>query len=126
MRRLISYNVFEGDPNLIAEGQILVIRDASVEGKIIDIQQRVNSKLVSIITDKFTFVINPTPADATVVINGSTTKSIRAAKGHTVTWSVSKTGFVTQSGSEVISGDVLKNITLVESGVNETIIKKNI
>lgn len=28
MRRLISYNVFEGDPNLIAEGQILVIRDA--------------------------------------------------------------------------------------------------
>ena len=92
MRRLISYNVFEGDPNLIAEGQILVIRDASVEG---DIQQRVNSKLVSIITDKFTFAINPTPADATVVINGSTTKSIRAAKGHTVTWSVSKTGFVT-------------------------------
>lgn len=126
MRRLISYNVFEGDPNLIAEGQILVIRDASVEGKIIDIQQRVNSKLVSIITDKFTFAINPTPADATVVINGSTTKSIRAAKGHTVTWSVSKTGFVTQSGSEVISGDVLKNITLVESAVNETIIKKNI
>lgn len=116
MRRLISYNVFEGDPNLIAEGQILVIRDASVEGKIIDIQQRVNSKLVSIITDKFTFAINPTPADATVVINGSTTKSIRAAKGHTVTWSVSKTGFVTQSGSEVISDDVLKNITLVESG----------
>ena len=91
MRRLISYNVFEGDPNLIAEG-------------------------LSIITDKFTFAINPTPADATVVINGSTTKSIRAAKGHTVTWSVSKTGFVTQSGSEVISGDVLKNITLVESG----------
>lgn len=126
MRRLISYNVFEGDPNLIAEGQILVIRDASVEGKIIDIQQRVNSKLISIITDKFTFAINPTPADATVVINGSTTKSIRAAKGHTVTWSVSKTGFVTQSGSEVISGDVLKNITLVESGSNETIIKKNI
>lgn len=41
MRRLVSYNVFEGDPNLIAEGQILVIRDASVEGKIIDIQQRV-------------------------------------------------------------------------------------
>lgn len=116
MRRLISYNVFEGDPNLIAEGQILVIRDNIVEGKIIDIQQRVNSKLVSIITDKFTFTINPTPADATVVINGSTTKSIRAGKGHTVTWSVSKTGYVTQSGSETISGDVSKNITLVASG----------
>ena len=30
MKRLISYNVFEGDPNLIAEGQILVIRDLLV------------------------------------------------------------------------------------------------
>ena len=26
MRRLISYNVFEGDPNLIAEGQMLVLK----------------------------------------------------------------------------------------------------
>lgn len=69
--------------------------------------------LVSLITEKYTYTINPTPADAVVVINGSTTKSIRAAKGHTVTWSVSKTGYVTQSGSDVISGDVLKNVTLV-------------
>lgn len=113
MKRLISYNVFEGDPNLIAEGQILVIRDNIIEGKIIDIQQRINSKMVSILTDKVNFTINPTPADATVIINGSTTKSIRAAKGHTVTWSVSKAGFVTQSGSDVISGDVSKNVTLV-------------
>ena len=67
--------------------------------------------LKPVVTEKYT--INPTPADAIVVINGSTTKSIRAAKGHTVTWSVSKTGYVTQSGSDIISGDVLKNVTLV-------------
>ena len=67
---------------------------------------------MSLITEKYTYTINPTPADATVVINGSTTKSIRAAKGHTVTWSVSKTGYVTQSGSDVISGDVSKNVNI--------------
>lgn len=121
MRRLISYNVFEGDPNLIAEGQILVIRDNIIEGKIIDIQQRINSKMVSILTDKVNFTINPTPADATVIINGSATNHIKAGKGHTVTWSVSGTGYVTQSGSEVVTGDVVKNITLVEDSEDPSV-----
>lgn len=121
MKRVLNLGnlsrIVEGDPNEITDDEILVIKDKIIEGKIIDIQKRVDGKLVSLITEKYTYTINPTPADAIVVINGSTTnKSIRAAKGHTVTWSVSKTGFVTQSGSEVISGDVLKNITLVESG----------
>ena len=104
--------IVEGDPNEVTDNEILVIRD-NLSGKIIDIQKRVDGKLVSLITERYTYTINPTPADAVVVINGSTTKSIRAAKGHTVTWSVSKTGYVTQSGSDVISGDVLKNVTLV-------------
>ena len=38
MKILISYNVFEGDPNLIAEGQILVIRDNSAVDRIADVQ----------------------------------------------------------------------------------------
>ena len=106
--------IVEGDPNEITDDEILVIKDKIIEGKIIDIQKGVDGKLVSLITERYTYTINPTPADAAVVvINGSTTKSIRAAKGHTVTWSVSKTGYVTQSGSDVISGDVLKNVTLV-------------
>lgn len=50
MKRLISYNVFEGDPNFIREGQILVIRDNSTTDKVLDIQQRVNGKLQSILT----------------------------------------------------------------------------
>ena len=112
MKRVLNLGnlsrIVEGDPNEITDDEILVIK-----GKIIDIQKRVDGKLVSLITEKYTYTINPTPADAIVVINGSTTKSIRAAKGHTVTWSVSKTGFVTQSGSDVISGDVSKDVTLV-------------
>ena len=115
MKRVLNLGslsrIVEGDPNEVTVNEILVIKDEAT-GKIKDIQKRVDGKLVSLITEKYTYTINPTPADATVVINGSTTKSIRAAEGHTVTWSVSKTGFVTQSGSDVISGDVLKNITL--------------
>lgn len=119
MKRVLNLGslsrIVEGDPNEITDYEILVIKDKVIEGKIIDIQKRVDGKLVSLITEKYTYTINPTPADAIVVINGSTTKSIRAAKGHTVTWSVSKAGFVTQSGSEVVTGDVVKNITLVEA-----------
>lgn len=115
MKRVLNLGslsrIVEGDPNEITDDEILVIKDKIIEGKIIDIQKRVDGKLVSLITEKYTYTINPTPA--VVVINGSTTKSVRAAKGHTVTWSVSKTGFVTQSGSDIISGDVLKNVTLV-------------
>ena len=39
MRRLISYNVFEGDPNEITDDEILVIKDEAT-GKIKDIQIR--------------------------------------------------------------------------------------
>lgn len=103
--------IVEGDPNEMTDDEILVIKDKIIEGKIIDIQKRVDGKSVSLVTEKYTYTVNPAPADAIVVINGSTARS--AAKGHTVTWSVSKTGFVTQSGSDIISGDVLKNVTLV-------------
>lgn len=116
MRRLISYNVFEGDPNLIAEGQILVIRDASVEGKILDIQQRVNSKMVSIMTEKVAFTIKATPTDATVTINNTNRDTVIVAKGSTVSWSVSKTGFTSQSGSQVVTADTVKDVTLVATG----------
>lgn len=117
MKRILNLGslsrIVEGDPNEVTDDEILVIRDKIVEGKIIDIQMRVNGKLTSLITEKYTYTINPTPADATVIINGSNTKTIRAAKGHTVTWSVSKTGYTPQSGSDLITGDVNKNVTLV-------------
>jgi len=75
MKRLISYNVFEGDPNLIAEGQILVIRDS-------------------------------------VSINGVVGTSIKTYKGATVNWVVSKTGYKTQRGTEVVTTNTTKAITL--------------
>lgn len=110
MKRLISYNVFEGDPDLIAEGQILVIRDSSAVDRIADVQQRINGNMVSLITDKVTFAITPT--DASVSINGVVGTSIKTYKGATVNWVVSKTGYKTQRGTEVVTTNTTKAITL--------------
>lgn len=116
MRRLISYNVFEGDPNLIAEGQILVIRDSNVEGKISDIQQRVNSKLVSMLTckeSKVLFAIGASPEDATITINGQNTNMVYVSPGDKVSYSVEKTGYFPQSADDVVvSADTIKTIVL--------------
>lgn len=113
MKRLISYNVFEGDSNLIKENQILVIRDTSNKNKITDIKKRVNGNMVSIITDKVAFIINSTIADSTITINGVSQNVSVVTKGNTVTWSVSKTGYITQSGSEVVVSNTIKDITLI-------------
>lgn len=46
--------------------------------------------MVSLITDKVTFAITPTPTDASVSINGVVGTSIKTYKGATVNWVVSK------------------------------------
>ena len=43
--------IVEGDPDLIAEGQIPVIRDSSAVDRIADVQQRISGNMVSLITD---------------------------------------------------------------------------
>ena len=58
--------------------------------------------MVSLITDKATFTITPTPTDASVSINGVVGTSIKTYKGATVNWVVSKTCYKTQRGTEVI------------------------
>ena len=116
MKRVLNLGnlsrIVEGDPNEITYNDFLVIKVNFIKGNILDIQKRVNGKLVSLITEKYTFTINPIPADATVVINGQTTKSIRVSKRQTVTWSVSKVGHYTKSGSDVIFNDVSKTVTI--------------
>lgn len=53
----------------------------------------------------YTFEITPTPVDATVTINGTEQSSITAPAGTLIEWEVSKTGYVTQSGSFLLSSD---------------------
>lgn len=59
--------------------------------------------MVSLITDKVTFAITPTPTDASVSINGVVGTSIKTYKGATVNWVVSKSGYKTQRGTEVVT-----------------------
>lgn len=56
MKRVLNLGslsrIVEGDPNEITDDEILVIKDKIIEGKIIDIQKRVDGKLVSLITER--------------------------------------------------------------------------
>jgi hypothetical protein len=61
----------------------------------------------------YTVTINPTPADAKVIINGVITKTFTKGRGSTIKWSVSKDGLVTQSGTFNLSEDVIINVELL-------------
>lgn len=52
----------------------------------------------------YTFIINPTPADARVIIDGVTTNSVEAIDGRTLIWSVSKPGYLTKTGNFTVNG----------------------
>ena len=67
---------------------------------------------VTLAPEQFTFVIVPTPADATVIINGSERTSITADYGTNISWSVSATHYVTEGGTYVLTGDRTENVTL--------------
>ena len=62
---------------------------------------------------KVTFAITPTPTDATVTINGTAQKSVSVDYGSEVTWEVSKTGYTTRNGTEVVNKDTTRAIELV-------------
>lgn len=65
------------------------------------------------VINNYTFTINPTPSDATVTINGSTRTSLTTTAGTTITWSVEKTGYTSQSGSYTLNDNHTENITLI-------------
>lgn len=62
---------------------------------------------------KVTFAITPTPVDATVLINGTAQTSVSVDYGSEVTWEVSKPGYTTRNGTEVINKDTTIAIELV-------------
>jgi hypothetical protein len=60
----------------------------------------------------YTFTINATPVDAIVTINGTQQSSITAEEGSSIVWSVSKTGYTTQTGSLTLNSDVTETVNL--------------
>ena len=81
---------------------------------------------VTLVQNGFTFTVNPTPSDATVLLTASgytqVGNSIVVSSGTTVSWSVSKSGYITQSGTETITSDTTKNVTLVSGACTLTVI----
>lgn len=59
-----------------------------------------------------TFTVNPTPSDATVILDGETRKSITVNYGTSVSWQVSKDGYITQSGTHQVVANHTLSITL--------------
>ena len=62
---------------------------------------------------KVTFTITPTPVDATVLINGTAQTSVSVDYGSEVSWEVSKPGYTTRNGTEVVNKDTTIAIELV-------------
>lgn len=65
-----------------------------------------------IFSGKVLITINPTPADATVTINGITTNSLLVKKGTRVAYYVSKDNYITKTSSFIATTDTVLNITL--------------
>lgn len=73
---------------------------------------------VSLVYAMATLTIAPTPSDSTVTLTASgytqVGNTIKVQKGTSVSWNVSKSGYVTQSGSQAVNADETKNIELEE------------
>lgn len=104
----------------IIDGNVMTITIAKVTGSI---NINVNTIYQSQVENMYTFTINTTPAYSNVVLTaeGYTQQgnSITVAKDISVEWEVSKVGYETQSGTEVITEDLIKDVVLSEisSGV---------
>lgn len=61
---------------------------------------------------EYTFSIISEPSDAIIKLNGIVQSSITVYEGTTVNWEVSKENYYTQSGSEVVTSNIVKDITL--------------
>lgn len=63
--------------------------------------------------EKFTVTVSASPSDATVKINGQSVSELEVAAGSNVSWSVSKDGYIPQSGNiQSISKDETVTVTL--------------
>ena len=62
-----------------------------------------------------TFVINPTPSNAVVTIDGVNRTSVSVAEGTVVAWKVEADGYVTQSGNYTVTDNYTMSVALEEA-----------
>lgn len=69
--------------------------------------------------EQATFTVSPIPNDCTVKLNGVARKSITVDKGSVVTWEVSKSGYITKSGSIIVTESTSMQVSLDVIGENK-------
>ena len=75
---------------------------------------------VTLVADKITFTITPTPSDAVVVINGKTVSNITVDYNTSIEWSVSRVGYISKSGNLSLTEDTVLPVTLAKQQVTVT------
>ena len=80
---------------------------------------------ISLSLQTFTYTINPTPADSTVILTASgytqSGNSIVVPYNTSVSYNVSRTGYATKTGSEIIIQDTTTSISLTKNNYTITI-----
>ena len=89
-------------------------------------QVQVNGDMTVTVNFVMSFEIRVAEDNAKIVINGKEQSKIAVDKGDVVSWSVSKSGYATQSGSQTIERSTVLYIDLKESGyaLNEVVFEK--
>lgn len=82
---------------------------------VVDSDRTLNVVLEPIPVETYTVTVNPTPNNATVLINGQNTRTLEVPAGSNITIQVSAPGYYTENVSiNNISQDETRNITLTE------------
>ena len=106
---LKANNFYRGNPYIDAVGTILGLTSEQLN-RFFDTN---DYKYLTTVT----LTINPTPADAVVLINGEAQESVTVPYGDTVYYSVSAEGYLIQAGSVEVTEDKTIDVELVEEVV---------
>lgn len=68
--------------------------------------------LQTVPVQNYTLIVNPTPSDSVVTLNGQNVSALSVASGTDVIISVSKSGYVTHTETVTVTSNITKNITL--------------
>lgn len=67
---------------------------------------------VNLEVELYSYTIKPTPSDAIVIINGIQQNTIIAQVGEIINWEINRIGYISQSGSDILTENMTKKVTL--------------
>lgn len=119
----VYINYIRQNPAVVTLGSTPVYEVSKDGYDSVSSQVQVNGDMTIAVKLGMSFEIKVAETGAKVVINGKEQSKIEVNKGDVVSWSVSKSGYATQSGSQTIERSTVLYIDLEQSGyaLNEVI-----